>query len=131
MGTVKSNKWTGHSVTSARVDLSIDNNATWMDAFQFGEPTDATWTLAGQSFEADVKPYDTIPVMSLNTSSGWIIIDDIYQRVIHFDVPADDIRDTLSPGYYVYDLVMIDGDQRRVPLMHGTLQVTQGVTAPD
>jgi hypothetical protein len=122
--------WTGHSVTSARVDLYIDNNGTWMDAFQFGEPDDVTWTLAGQSFEADVQlnPYDLTPLLSLSTTNGKIIVDDIVQRVIHFNVTPADIQASLKPGTYVYDLVMVDVSNVRVPLMHGTLRVEQGVT---
>jgi hypothetical protein len=121
-----------HSVTSARVDLCIDNNGTWMDAFQFGEPDDTTWTLDGQTFELDVQrnPYDTVPLLSLSTADGRILVDDVVQRVIHFLVDPDDIQASLRPGTYVYDLVMINGSNVRVPLMHGTLEVNQGVTYP-
>jgi hypothetical protein len=124
--------WEGHSVTSARVDLRIDNNGTWMDAFQFGEPDDTTWTLDGQTFEVDVQrnPYDTVPLLSLTSANGRIIVDDPIQRVIHFNVSPDDIQANLPPGMYVYDLVMVDGSDVRVPLMHGQLTVTQGVTFP-
>jgi hypothetical protein len=124
--------WEAHSVTSARVDLRIDNNGTWMDAFQFGEPDDTTWTLDGQTFELDVQrnPYDTVPLLSLSSSNGRIIVDDPIQRVIHFNVDPADIQVNLSPGTYVYDLVMVNGSDIRVPLMHGSLQVTQGVTYP-
>jgi hypothetical protein len=130
---VVSGKWSSHSVTSAKVLLTIDNNGTWMDAFMFGEEGDLTWTLDGQSFELDVQrnPYDTVPLLSLTTANGRIIIDDPVQRVIHFNVPPADIQDNLQPGVYVYDLVMVDtGNLVRVPLMHGTLTVTQGVTYP-
>jgi hypothetical protein len=121
-----------HSVTSARVDLRIDNNGTWMDAFRFGEPADTTWTLTGQTFELDVQrnPYDAVPLLSLSSSSGRIVIDDVVQRVIHFNVAPDDIQAALRPGEYVYDLVMVDGSDVRVPLMHGKLIVAQGVTYP-
>ena len=124
--------WTAHSVTSARVDLRIDNNGTWMDAFQFGEPDDTTWTLDGQTFELDVQlnPYDTVPLLSLTTGNGRILVDDLVQRVIHFNVDPEDLQSSLRPGKYVYDLVMVDGSNVRVPLMHGYLFVTQGVTYP-
>lgn len=124
--------WEAHSVTSARVDLRIDNNGTWMDAFQFGEPDDTTWTLDGQSFELDVQrtPYDAVPLLSLSTTDGRIVVDDLIQRVIHFNVDPDDIQSALRPGEYVYDLVMVDGSDVRVPLMHGKLFVQQGVTYP-
>jgi hypothetical protein len=121
-----------HSVTSARVDLCIDNNGTWMDAFQFGEPADTTWTLDDQAFELDVQrsPYDEVPLLSLSTVDGRIVIDDLIQRVIHLNVAPDIIQAFLRPGEYVYDLVMVDSAGVRVPLMHGVLEVSQGVTYP-
>lgn len=123
-----------HSVTSARVDLQIDDNGTWMDAFQFGEPTDTTWTLTGQKFELDVQrdPYDAVPLLHLDTVGGRIITDDPVQRVIHFNVNPTDIQANLKPGTYVYDLVMLDNSTPsiRVALMHGNLTVSRGVTFP-
>jgi len=130
----KCSPWDGHSVTSARVDMSIDNNGTWSDAFQFGDPDDLTWTLDGQTFEVDVQRnrYDQVPLLSLSTGNNRIHVDSTTQRVIHFDVPPAVIQDALDPGVYTYDLVMVDGSSPavRVPLMHGTLTVTQGVTYP-
>jgi hypothetical protein len=119
-------------VTSAHVDLAIDNNGTWQDAFQFGEPDDTTWTLNDQAFAMDVQRsyFDTVPLLSLATSDGRIIIDDIIQRVIHLNVDPTLIQSSLQPGTYVYDLVMIGTPPSgvRVPLMHGTVCVAQGVT---
>jgi hypothetical protein len=126
--------WTAHSVTSARVDLRIDDNSTWMDAFQFGEPDDTTWTLTGQSFELDVQLnlYDTVPLLHLDTAGGRIIVDDPVQRVIHLNVNPTDIQASLNPGTYVYDLVMVNGSTPpvRVALMHGYLTVSRGITFP-
>jgi hypothetical protein len=121
-----------HSSTSAEVDLRIDNNGTWMDAFQFGRPGDQNWTLADQTFELDVQrnPYDELPLLSLTTANGRIIVDDEVQRVIHLNVPPDELQANLTPGFYVYDLVMVNAFEQRVPLMHGTLEVVQGVTYP-
>lgn len=123
-----------HSVTSAHVDLQIDNNGTWQDAFQFGEPDDTTWTLTGQTFSMDVQRdyYDATPKLSLTSAGGRIIIDDVRQRVIHLNVDPADIQTSLKPGTYVYDLVMTDGSIPgiRVPLMHGIVIVEQGVTYP-
>jgi hypothetical protein len=127
-------KWDAHSATSARTDLSIDNNGTWIDAFQFGDPTDTSWNLIGQTFELDVQrnPYDLVPLLSLSTGNNRIVTDDVYQRIIHFVVSPTDIQAALPPGTYVYDLVMVDGSVPpvRVPLMHGKLIVGQGVTYP-
>ena len=123
----------GH-VTSAHVDLQIDNNGTWQDAFQFGTPGDTTWTLANQTFEMDVQKtrYDATPLLSLKSTTGTIIIDDIVQRVIHFNVGPATIQSSLNPGTYVYDLVMLSSDATpiRTPLMHGQVIVCQGVTYP-
>lgn len=124
--------WCTHSVTSAHEDLKIDNNGTWMDAFQFGTPDDTTWTLTGQTFELDVQrnPYDPVPALSLSSANGRIMVDDVIQRVIHFNVPPDVLQASLTPGKYVYDLVMVDASDVRVPLMHGVLKVAQGITYP-
>jgi hypothetical protein len=124
-------KW-AHSSTSAHVDLAIDNNATWSDAFQFGEPDDATWTLNGQTFEMDVRlnSYDETPLLHMTSGGGQIIIDDIIQRVIHFNVDPTTIQTSLSPGVYIYDLIMADLSTPpiRVALMHGKVEVSDGVT---
>jgi len=119
-----------HSTTSAKVDMAIDNNGTWSDAFQFGDPDDFTWTLTGMTFEMDVQrnPYDVNPLLTLTTGNSRIVVDDIVQRVIHLSVPAVDIQAHLTPGTYVYDLVMVDALGVRTPLMHGAVTVTQGVT---
>jgi hypothetical protein len=121
-----------HSPTSARVDLAVDNNGSWSDAFQFGDLDDTTWELTGCTFELHVRrnAYDSAPLLSLTTGNGRIITDDNIQRVIHFDVDAASLRTALDPGVYVYDLVMIDANSVRVPLMHGILEVVQGVTYP-
>ena len=123
-----------HSQTSAEVNLAVDNNGTWSDAFQFGDPDDLSWTLNGQTFELDVQRnrYDTVPMLSLSTGNGMIQTDSTIQRVIHFDVPASILQAALQPGVYLYDLVMVDGSSppTRVPLMHGTVTITQGVTYP-
>jgi len=102
-------KWDSGSVTSAQVNLKISNNGTWQDAFQFGDPDDLTWTLAGQMFELDVQrnPYDAEPLLALSSSENEIVIADVIQRVIYMNVDASVIQESLSPGTYVYDLVMI------------------------
>lgn len=119
-----------HSVTSAHVDLTLDNNTTWSDAFQYGDLDDTTWTLNGCSFTMDVQIayYDVAPRLSLASSAGTIVTDDSVQRVIHLNVPAAAIQASLMPGVYVYDLVMTDAMGTRTALMHGYVEVSQGVT---
>ena len=105
-----------------------------MDAFQFGTPGDTTWTLTGQKFEMDVQLnyYDATPKLSLTSTAGKIVIDDVIQRVIHLNVDPATLQGALQPGTYVYDLVMLDASVPpvRVPLMHGDVCVSQGVTYP-
>jgi hypothetical protein len=123
-----------HSPTSAHLDFKIDNNGTWSDAVQFGTPPGYDWNLVGQNFELQVKRnrYDTTALLDMTTANGKIIVDDYYQRVIHFYVAPTEIQASLTPGEYVYDLVMADAANPalRVPLLHGVVEVEQGVTGP-
>lgn len=126
-----------HSQTASRQDLKISNNVTWQDAFQFDDPADLTWDLEGQMFELDVQrnPFDASPLLSLSSAENEIIIADVIKRVVYMNVDAQAIQESLSPGTYVYDLVMIAGNDPappavRVALMYGTLEVVQGVTYP-
>jgi hypothetical protein len=121
-----------HSVTLAPVDLIVDNNGSWSDAFQFGDLDDTSWNLIGCTFELDVQrnAYDLVPLLSLSSANGRILIADPVQRVIYFDVDAVDLQAGLQPGAYVYDLVMTDQLGVRTPLMGGILEVVQGVTYP-
>lgn len=132
MDTIINNDDCPHSATSARVDLAIDDNGTWSDAFQFGFPDDFTWTLANQQFALDVQLtyYDATPLLSLTSANGDIVVDDIVQRVIHLNVSDTVIQASLTPGQYLYDLVMFDNSVPpvRVPLMHGVLYVSHGIT---
>lgn len=125
-----------HSVTSAHVDLAIDNNVTWSDAFQFGTPGDTSWSFTNMTFTLEVKRsrYDASPLLSISSSvvstTGYIAIDDPIQRALHVTVPYTTIRADLTNGEYVYDLVMADNSSPpvRTALMHGKLCVGQGVT---
>ena len=119
-----------HSVTSAHVDLAIDDNATWSDAFQFGDLGDTTWTLSGCTFTMDVQItyYDLAPKLSLATTAGTIVTADPVQRVIYLSVPSAAIVAALIPGTYVYDLIMTDAFGVRTALMHGSVEVSHGVT---
>ena len=126
---------TPYSVTSAPTDLVVANNGSWSDAFQFGTPGDTSWSLVGTTFELEVKTsrYSTTPSLTLSVANGRILILDPIARVIAFNVTPTDLQTSLSPGYYVYDLVMIEGliadpTATRVLLMHGKLQIVQGVT---
>lgn len=118
--------------TAAVVDLTVPNNVTWQDAFQFGDTDDLTWNLTGQNFIVEVKASynDSVPIYTLTSSGGTIVVDDVTQRVLHFNVSEALIRANLPVAEYVYDLVMFDGSVPpvRVMLMSGAVEVTQGVT---
>ena len=119
-------------VTRALVDIEIENNSTWIDAFQFGVVGDTSWSLTGQNFRLDVKGNrdQVSALLSITSGAGTIVVDDVIQRAIHFNVPETAIAAALPPGEYVYELMMYDNSSPaiRVPLMGGTLRVKQGIT---
>lgn len=120
--------------TAARVDITVQNNASWIDAFQFGSADDTSWSFAGQSFEMDVKgnKYDASALFQLRTDNGRILVDDEVLRVLHFNCVDTEVREALAVGEYVYDLIMIDDATGvRVPLQGGSVRVVQGVTGDD
>ncbi len=120
------------SSTCAVVNINIQNNGTWADAFQFGDADDTTWSFTGQNFIMEVKASrdDTTALLTMSSTDSTIIVDDVTKRVLHFNVPDTVIKEDLPVACYVYDLVMYDASTPpiRVPLMTGTVRVTQGVT---
>ena len=118
--------------TCARVDLLIFDNLTFEDAFQYGVAGDTTWSFTGQNFRMDIKgsEEDNTFLLSLTSGAGQIVVDDAVNRVLHFNVPETIISAALTPGEYVYDLVMYDGSTPavRVGLMRGRLCVSHGIT---
>jgi hypothetical protein len=118
--------------TCAHVDLIIFDNATFEDAFQFGVTGDTTWSFTGQNFRMDIKgsPDDAVALLSLLSSAGQIVVDDAVTRVLHFNVPESAIQAALTPGEYVYDLIMFDASVPpvRVPLMRGCVTVCHGIS---
>jgi hypothetical protein len=129
----------------AVVRFSIPNNAWWVDALQFGEQGDTSWSFTGKSFLCDVKANaaDTTVLLALTSSGGTptIIVDDAVNRILHFSVTDHAIRAALpvtncnaTPPALPYhlDLVMVDnGTGERDLLFTGTVEVTQGVTIED
>jgi hypothetical protein len=122
------------AVTSARVDIIMQTNVTFQYAFQFGDPDDTTWTFTGQKFRMDLKKnkyVDTVPLLTLDSDSGEIVVDDVTQRVLHFNVPETSFSAAgVIPGDYDYDLIMYDTavPALRVALMHGKFKMKQGVS---
>lgn len=118
--------------TSAIVNMEITNNATWEDAFRFGDSDDVSWSFTSQNFRMDIKGNDeqTAALLTLSTGNGRIVVDSAVQRILHFNVPDTVIAAALVPGEYIYDLIMYDGSVPpvRVQLMSGKICVVQGVT---
>lgn len=115
--------------TSANVSIATAINATFQDAFQFGDDDDTTWNFSSKTFRMDVKAdiEDPVAVLSFASADNEIIVDDVALRVLHFNVPMTTIDD-VPPGPYLYDFIMTDADNVRTPLMHGRFWVTDGVT---
>lgn len=121
--------------SSAHVDLVAANNATFQDALQFDPPvpgmTGPAWSFTGQSFRMDVRPnHETAALVSFTSASNQIVVDDVVQRILHFNVPESVISAALIPGCYIYDLIMFDGSNPpvRVQIAHGKFTVTDGIT---
>jgi hypothetical protein len=132
--------------TSARVDLSTVNNATWEDAFQF-DPTGPTgsqptfwppgvtgpaWTLTNQNFLITIKGnlLQTSPLLQIDTgrfpNCALVVVDDVNSRILHMNVPDVVMNGFtgatgctgagLIPGWYIYDFIMYDQSQPPVKI---------------
>lgn len=121
--------------SSARVDLVAANNATFAEALQFDPPvpgvTGPAWSFSNQNFRLDIRPnFEQATLLSLTSLAGQIVVDDVVQRILHFNVPETVISAALIPGDYRYDMIMFDNSVPaiRVPIMHGCFTVTDGIT---
>lgn len=141
--------WSGAS-TAARVDFVVSDNATWLDPVQFDPPLDSdaddpstqgdsdaddtlpTWGFQGQNFRLDIKGSreDSLPLLSITSGVGQIVVDDVVNRILHFNVPESILNAALVPGEYVYDLIMFDNSAPpvRIALAYGKFTFTHGVT---
>ncbi|SRR6266404_1748493 len=119
-------------VSAATVNITVNDNVTWRDAFQFGIVGDTSWSFTGKSFIMEVKAdvNDAAPLYTLTSAGGQIVVDDVVQRVLHLNVPEATVRANLPPGLYVYDFVMFDGASPPIRdlLMTGAVDVEHGVT---
>jgi len=118
------------ALTAARADMVVRDSGSWSDAFRFGTLGDTSWSFTGCAFHMDVKGSDDVvsPLISLTTANNRIVVDDVVQRVLHFNVTQADLEAALVPGCYEYELVMIDGSGIRTPLMYGKVKIKHGVT---
>jgi hypothetical protein len=114
-----------------RVDIEIDNNVWWDDAFQFGQLDDQTWNFTGMNFYLNVQVHDTdtVPLLALSSLSNTILVEDPINRILQMNVADGAIRTALPVGKYVYDLIMVNSTTGQTDgLMYGTIDVKQGVT---
>lgn len=118
-----------HPPTSAEVDISVSNNESFNEAFQFDDETVTYWDFNDKTFRMDIKGNfeQLTPLLSI-TSPTQITVDDATLRIIHFNVPDTDLLAALVPGSYVYDLIMTDAGDVKTQLMHGVFNFAIGVT---
>lgn len=119
-------------ITCAIVDITVSDNATVQDAFQFGTAGDTTWSFTGMTFKMEVKASrdDASPLVTWTSGGGEIVVDDAVTRVLHLNVPDTVVQASLPPAEYVYDFIMLDGSTPaiRTQLMQGKFTVCRGVT---
>lgn len=113
-----------------RVDIEVQNNVWWDDAFQFGDPLDQTWTFTGVSFYLAVKsdPEASTVLLSCSSVAGTIVVADPINRILNMLVTDEAMSAALVPGHYVYDLIMVQTSGQTDGLMYGSLVMKQGVT---
>ena len=119
--------------TAACVNIYIQDNATFQDAWQFNPPTGGTLDFTGNTFEMGVKASrdDTATLVTFLSSSGQIVVrSNTAPAVLNMNVPDTIVQTDLPAAEYDYDLIMLDGSSPaiRTPLMYGKLFVKHGVT---
>lgn len=118
-----------HPPTSANVDISVANNSSFNEAFQFDLETVTSWDFVDKTFQMGIKGnFEQDAALITFVSGAQITVDDTALRIIHFNVDDVTLRAALVPGTYVYDLIMTDNVNVRTQLMHGYFNFAQGVT---
>lgn len=121
-----------HPPTSAIVDISVSNNESFNEAFQFDDATITYWDFLNKTFALAIKGNfeQTSALITLVSGAGQITVDNAVLRILHFNVTDTVLNAALVPGCYVYDLIMTDASNVKTQLMHGAFNFTNGVTAP-
>lgn len=119
-----------HPPSSSHVKIVTAYNASFQEAYQFDDADDTSWNFSNKTFRMDIKGnYEQdVALLSFTSGAAEIVVDDVTLRILHFNVPEATIQAAVPPGSYVYDLIMTDSGNVRVPLMHGEFILTQGVT---
>jgi hypothetical protein len=119
---------------TALVTFSQPNNTWLLLAWRFGTQGDTSWSFTGKSFLCDFKadPSQVKPDLVTSSATNTILILDVVNRILQFNVTDLVIRQKLQPGPYFGDLIMVDNvTGERDPLMNIVMTITQGVTLED
>ena len=115
---------------AASNDLVIDQYATFKTAFRWetkstGQPVNLTGFSAAMQIRR--TPADATALVSLTSAvNGGLVIEGTAGRV-RIEIPASTTA-TLTPGRYVYDLVLTDLSSKKKRLVEGVVIVDAGVT---
>lgn len=110
-------------------DLVIDQFATFKTSFAWKtKSTNAPVILTGYTAALQIRrtPADTQALVSLTSPNGGLTIDGPNGRV-NIEIAAA-VTSTLTPGRYVYDLVLTDPQSKKKRLVEGVAIVDAGVT---
>ena len=119
--------------TAACVDIYINDNATFQDAWQYNPPAGATLDFTGNSFEMSVKASsdDVAPLVTFTSAGGQIVLRSATNpAVLNMNVVDTVIQTSLPAAEYAYDLIMLDTSVPpiRTLLQQGHIFVKHGVT---
>lgn len=117
-----------HPPTSAKVDISVSNNESFNEAFQFDNATNTLWDFNNKTFAMAIKGNFEQAALITLVSGSQITVDDAVLRILHFNVADTALNAVLVPGKFVYDLIMTDADSVKTQLMHGDFNFAIGVT---
>jgi hypothetical protein len=115
---------------AASNDLVIDQYATFKTAFRWetkssGQPVNLTGYTAAMQIRR--TPADATALVSLTSAAnGGLTIEGTAGRV-RIEIPSTTTA-TLTPGRYVYDLVLTDLASKKKRLVEGVVIVDAGVT---
>ncbi len=90
------------------------------------------WNFTGQNFRLDIKGKrsDTTILLTLLSTANQIVVLDPINRILQMNVPEATLVAALTPGEYVYELMMFDNSAPpvRVPLCHGKFIFEHGIS---
>lgn len=95
----------------------------------------SNWNFNGQNFRLDIKTQfnATGPALTLTGAqgnpNGSIVVQDPINRILQMNVPEATLTAALTPGEYLYELMMYDSSNPpvRVSLMKGKFTLVHGI----